>query len=264
MDRQYAIVIWVYWAIAAIAAVGVSLIALDDFWGRDNWLYRYQTLITGGLAVVAAIFIYRAAIRQIEEIQMQFAAERLEAILRDNRIIAQYLLSFDHEVVAFDGGLEAAFSAYESWKSGDASKASEAAEQLDRIDELSPPIQLYQAALEIHYACRMVSPITYRARERFKDMTTRMSEERFEDEESAERLRKHAVLLARDRVCLYVLRLFLLKNYVAIQGSIKRFPAVEHLKPADLPEIAEANDVEVDFVHSALESMVVRDYIYSE
>ena len=158
-NRQYQVIVCVYWGIAAVVIAAVSFNWIDDFWTKDNWIYRYQTLMTGGLAVVAAGFLYRAAKQQIDENRELAEAAKEQTTILHNRRLAAAIRAVLLELRPCIREANSLLSKYGTWKStGRANRMNAAtADAFPSMDKL--PREINSVFGDIQMVCDRVPTI---------------------------------------------------------------------------------------------------------
>lgn len=208
-----------------------------------EWLFKWQTLITGFFAVAAAGTAYVVAVRQIKETRAQAEADRQQTTLLDNRRIAQSLAVFGHEAEDFKSMLIVLLRAFHDWERGSTLPARDLASAMPTINPIKPQVDTYSAPMIVDHACRAVLIVTSHAPHYYNQLVMMLAKGTREQPAILADAKLRARELAVDIAVLQILGDFLMTNQFHIAHSTTRSPVVRRLVRQELDKVAERYDV---------------------
>jgi len=243
-DEKFSIYSWV----TVLAFVGGFVVGRWLHPDIDNALRTYQTLITGGLAVVAAFYVYGAVNRQIKEARVQAETDRKQAIIQDNRRIARSIHAYADRLGNLTSDLGVILEVFNGWQRGDKSYVKAVSTKYANMTGLENPPDAFLASWEISYICGLTSTLSGAATT-YKDAIISAMEVTNEIHPTTrERVLNTAKDLKNLRIKLTVSHDYLMQYARKIRTSHSHAPKPNVLTGANIKVIARRTNSTVDEV----------------
>ncbi len=105
-------------AFTLIIAAIIAAAAMNSAEPLEYWLHRYQTMLTGLLAVATGLLVYSAAVAQIKQSQQQARESRERGYLMHNLSTAKTLLAYARKLKHHTYVRNALLKAVADWRAG--------------------------------------------------------------------------------------------------------------------------------------------------